>query len=66
MKDWFAAAFGAVVADVRREVVERGVYGRPVTSPFAAPAKGGGDRSVAERLGWDQGPTKDRGVDLDR
>ncbi len=29
MSDWFADAFGAAVADVRRELVERAWFGRP-------------------------------------
>lgn len=68
MVNWFAAMFGEAVADIRREVVERGTWGRPSARGQETAAKPDRDRDqpVAEKLGWDRGPEPQRGMDIDR
>lgn len=45
--DWFAKAFGELIADIRRKVVEEPWFGRTVTPAHQPPAP-----SLAEGLGW--------------
>ena len=50
--DWFARAFGELIADVRHKVVEEPWFGRAVTpAPLTQPQV----QSLAEGLGWAQG-----------
>lgn len=51
--DWFVAAFGAAVADVREKLVEEPWFGRAVDAPTPTP-------SLAEALGWTEQPMQAR------
>lgn len=70
MIDQFAEAFGAAVADIRHELVDRGWFGRDRASLHHSEA------SLSDSLGWTthaereargwQEPTHQRGHDPDR
>ena len=67
MRDWFTNAFGVAVADVRRELVERGWFDRSVTPrPFDRQPHHDQDRSVGERLGWEHSQPNRNDLDIDR
>jgi hypothetical protein len=48
---WFLEGFGKVVDDIRHKVVEEPWFGREVTPSSEPPQP-----SLAEALGWAQGP----------
>ena len=49
--DWFAAAFGAALDDIRKRTVEEPWFGRAVTPPLRP------DHTVSDALGWTQHDT---------
>lgn len=52
MADWFSAAFGATVADVRQRLVEEPWFDRTVTPGSSTNHQHAAGLSMADRLGW--------------